>query len=85
MVPKRLNGEVLFSGDAPWTAGGTHLRCSRRGTRQHGALAGESGVCGVAEELHGTGTEPPQGFQRDCAEQMSEEYRVLLSGAVCKA
>jgi hypothetical protein len=32
---------------------------------------GESGVGGFAEELPGTGTEPPQGFKRDCAECIS--------------
>jgi hypothetical protein len=29
------------------------------------ALVGQGSVCGFAEELHGTGTEPPQGvFQQ---------------------
>jgi hypothetical protein len=32
---------------------------------------GESGVGGFAEELHGSGTESPQGFERDRAECIS--------------
>jgi hypothetical protein len=32
----------------------------------------ESSVFGFAEELHGTGTELPQGFERDRADRMSQ-------------
>jgi hypothetical protein len=32
---------------------------------------GVSGVGGFAQELHGPGTEPPQGFKRDRAECIS--------------
>jgi hypothetical protein len=32
---------------------------------------GESGVGGFAEELHGPGAEPPQGFERDRAKCIS--------------
>jgi hypothetical protein len=35
---------------------------------------GKDGGC--AKELHGTGTEPPQGFKRDCAECISRAFTV---------
>jgi hypothetical protein len=63
------------SGTAPRTAGGTHGRSRRHA----GAPVGESGVGGFAEELHGTGTEPPQGFKRNCTECLS---RAVLVGKV---
>jgi hypothetical protein len=41
-------------------AGGTLVPC-----------LGDCGVGGFGEELHGTGTEPPQGFKRDRAVRIS--------------
>jgi hypothetical protein len=43
---------------------------------------GETGVGGFAEELHGTGTEPPQRFKRDRAERIS---RAVVVGEVVPA
>jgi hypothetical protein len=52
---------------------------------------GEGGVGGFAEELHGTGTEPPQGFHRDRATFTHLSRRVMVGkggsfagGMVCK-
>jgi hypothetical protein len=43
---------------------------------------GESGMGGFAEELHGPGTEPPQGFKRDRAKCIS---RAVVVGKVVPA